>query len=182
MEQGPPGPDHWLQWQDSCQLQLTSVLAPFVSHCNLILSAQPYHTPELKGEAFKLALTQLGMSSCPSTVLYRLAQTLKQHEQNTKVLINHPFSLARLIASGLMPCWRNCSVCFSVTSAFCMVADSYRHISHPSSFIQGTPASPALKGKYTFLFRSGMLFWEITKNLNSYLSDSCTKLTLQHLL
>lgn len=147
MEQGPLGPKHWLQWQESCRLQLSSVLAPFVSHCILILSAHPYHTPELKGEAFELALTQLGMSPYPSTVLYRLAQTLKQHEQNTKVLINHPFSLARLIASGLMPCWCKCSVCFSVTSEFRTVAGSYRRISHPSPFIQGTPASPALQGR-----------------------------------
>lgn len=36
-------------------------LAPSGCHCILILSALLYHTPELTGEAFKLALTQLGM-------------------------------------------------------------------------------------------------------------------------
>lgn len=78
-------------------------LAPFGCHCILVLSAPPYHTPELKGEAFKLALTQTGMTPYPSTVLYRL-QTLKQCKRCAKVLINHPFSSARLIASALMSC------------------------------------------------------------------------------
>lgn len=47
-------------------------LGPFGRHCLLILSAPPHHTPELKGEAFKLALTQTGMTPYPSPLLYRL--------------------------------------------------------------------------------------------------------------
>lgn len=53
-------------------------LAPFGCHCILILSAPPYPTPELKGEALKLALTQTGMTPHPNTALYRLPQTLRQ--------------------------------------------------------------------------------------------------------